>query len=110
MIILLHCQVLGCRVKPRHCTMGGKAQPDMWESWSCFEGFQACDEARVWGSLTLGHPGSAVSHKRAEDGVRGYRLGKASNQEGGSLAEVGLVVVLAGSTESLLQDNKDAVL
>jgi hypothetical protein len=84
----------------KHSLRCGKAGAGLRGPW-------ACDEARVWGSLSLGHPGSAVSQKRAENGVRGCELGTVSSQGqgcvcggggggvGDSLAEVGLVVVVA---------------
>lgn len=42
-------QVLGCREAPRHCSWGGEAQSEMWESQGCLRGPWASYKARVVG-------------------------------------------------------------
>lgn len=95
--------VPGCREVPKYCSGGGTCgKSEMWEAGP-----------RLWSLQTLGHPGSALGlaeEPRMELGVHGLETASSPGLgKGGvlacllmivfSLVEVGLVVVVPGSTE-----------
>ena len=63
--------MLGCREALRHHFWGRKAQSEMWGNQSWLGVPRPAVRPGPWGSQTLGHPGTAGSFRRAENGVRG---------------------------------------
>jgi hypothetical protein len=96
--------VLGCREAPGHCSRGGEAQTEAWDSQSWLRGPWACKEVRVSGSQSLGHPGTTGSCGRAENRVGTHRLelvGPWVGREGTLAGPAGAVLGFMGSSLGL---------